>query len=137
VVPHQTVSGGLLATFPLISLEHFQYLSNHPVSTARRLRLDGSRSVYDVEVFVSTLDTTRELPSSCYCDRFYLDIHERLAYDRKLHQESDIFVNGRFANSPLFKISEIPALLRDPREEFLLGLRARGMALDLDAANRA
>jgi hypothetical protein len=31
----------------------------------------------------------------------------------------------------------LPALLRDPHEEFLFGLRVRGMALDLDAASHA
>jgi hypothetical protein len=93
--------------------------------------------VSDVEVFVSALDGTRELPSSCCCDRFYLDVHERLAYDRKQHQGSGIFVSGCFADGPLFEISEIPALLRDPHEEFLFGLRLGVMTLDLDAASRA
>jgi hypothetical protein len=92
--------------------------------------------VYDVDVFVSALDATRELLSSC-CDRSYLDVHERLAYDQQRHQEGSIFVSGRFADGPLFEVSEIPTLLRDPREEFLFGLRAGGMALDLDAASRA
>jgi hypothetical protein len=93
--------------------------------------------VSDVKVFVSALDGTWELPSSCCCDHFHLDIHERLAYDRKRHQESGIFISDRFANGPLFEVSEIHTLLRDPREEFLLGIRARGMALDPDAASRA
>jgi hypothetical protein len=109
----------------LISLERFQYLSNHPVPAALRLHLDVSGLVHDVEVFVSALDGPQELPSSC-CDRFYLDVHERLAYKRNQYKESGIFVSGRFADGPLFEVSEIPALLWDPREEFLLGLRARG-----------
>jgi hypothetical protein len=82
--------------------------------------------MYDVEIFVSVLDGTRELPSSCCCDRFYLGVHERLAYDRKRHQESGILVSGRSASGPLFEVNKIPALLRDPREEVLLGLGPGG-----------
>jgi hypothetical protein len=129
--------GGLLATFLLISLELFQYLPNHPVPAALRPRLDGSRSVSDVEVFVSALDGTRELPSSCCCNRLYFDIHERRAYDRKRHQESGIFVSGRFADGPFLtpvKSMHCSGILV---ENFCSASGPGGMALDLDAASRA
>jgi hypothetical protein len=66
---YEIAPGDLLATFRLISLKKFQYCPDYPVRASLRLRLDGSESVYDVQVFVSALDGTRELPSSWCCDR--------------------------------------------------------------------
>jgi hypothetical protein len=133
---HQGVPGPFPATFPSISLEGFQCLLHHPVRAALRLRLDGSQSVYDVDIFVSALDATRELLSSC-CDRSYLDVHERLAYDRQRHQESSIFVSGRFAEGTLLRSVRFLHCCGILVKNFCSASGPGGMALDLDAVSRA